>query len=1382
MMPEAPQSLNSLPELFPEPSTAVEFPRPTLERWQPLRSGILNLFRFECEEFHFADGRLLLRGNNGSGKSRVLALQLPFLLDGEVSPHRIEPDGDPAKRLEWNLLMDRYPDRLGYTWIEFGRRLEDGTESYLTLGCGLRATQGRGLHSRWFFTTEARHGRDFFLQTESGQPLTREALEETIGPSGHIYRNAREYRQAVDDALFRLGPRYDSLVELLIRLRQPQLSRKLDEQLLSGALSEALAPLSDTLIDEVAESFRGLEADREELDGYTVAGEAVEEFLHEYRHYIRIAARRRAERVRTTHSAYESSQRAFREAEREAQEAQRREAELAEHAARLANDLAAAREAVDTLRASPEMRRAEEVDRARHDAETADKRLHQTQIDLESARQRNDRATAERAEQLAFESEVAASLHTALAQSEKAAHTAGLQSQHTREIPATVAAAPEGLDSIRARQRLESLISNRRQASTHLEKLNAEVEQAARKLDQAESARRRAVDDLSEARVREREARQELERAGESLLNAYRDWVAGLTELKPVEAESLAEALFEWVERREGESPVACAIEAARDSAQNQIAREHQRAETARTDILTALTETETALEQLEEGGHTPPLPFRTRPAPRINRPGAPFWKTCDFRADTPMELRAGLEAALEAAGLLDAWLLPDGVLIDPKTEDAFLLDSDGKHPLPAGRSLSHWLVPTVDREDPAAAAVDDAVVTRLLERLGGERDAGSHWVSPDGGWQLGPLAGHWSKPEAEHIGESSRAAARRRRIAELRDQLDRQQHELHHIEQVLETLAGRRHVIHAELRRAPSDQPVLEAGYQLTESVRQLTRAEEEHSAREHAAAESRRAWESMCESRNSIAADLDLSQWIDRLQEFREALGEYAAALASVWPQLANWHRARAQSESAHLRLENARQEYARRENLHREAGSAASAARQHYETLEAAQGQEARIIMERLRGAESHLESVIAAEKQNQDDRVNAAVARERASGTQKHHASERDRHAIERDEAIGALRRFAENRLLAEAHEDLQEVESTGWAVSRAVEIARRTDQLLHDVGMDDAAWNRRQQFIYRHTQELRDRLVPHGFPPDLAQLDDVTVARVHFRGRPCSMTELFHALAAEVAERRRLLDAREREVIENHLLGEAATELQRLLRAAENWVAETNRELANRPTSTGMLLKFVWEPEPDGPPGLESARKQLLRTTDLWTPEEREGLARFLQERIQAERTENPATPWRNHLAAALDYRRWHRFAIERCQDGQWRRLTRRTYGTGSGGEKAIALTLPQFAAASAHYRTAAPEAPRLILLDEVFVGIDTDMRAKCMELLRQFDLDFVMTSEREWGCYASMPALSIYHLSTRPGFDTVAVTRWRWNGRELAQDKRPMPPGKQVSP
>lgn len=73
------------------------------------------------------------------------------------------------------------------------------------------------------------------------------------------------------------------------------------------------------------------------------------------------------------------------------------------------------------------------------------------------------------------------------------------------------------------------------------------------------------------------------------------------------------------------------------------------------------------------------------------------------------------------------------------------------------------------------------------------------------------------------------------------------------------------------------------------------------------------------------------------------------------------------------------------------------------------------------------------------------------------------------------------------------------------------------------------------------------------------------------------------------------------------------------------------------------------------------------------------------------------------------------------------------------------------------------------MLDEAFAGIDPTMRAQCLGVLAQFDLDVVMTSELEWGCYATVPSLAIYHLTTLPGIDAVAATRWLWNGRERRQ-------------
>src|SRR6266480_6513840 len=215
-----------------------DLPMPARERWQPLRLGLVDLFHYDSEEFWFRDGHLLLRGNNGTGKSKVLSLTLPFLLDANLSASRVEPDGDRGKRMDWNLLMNkRYERRIGYAWIEFGRRESSGRILTLTLGCGLRAVAGRPSVDPWFFITEQRIGADLWLTTHERTALSRERLIEAIGTRGHVFENAQPYRRAVDERLFRLGTeRYAALVDTLIQLRQPQLSKNPDENRLSEAL------------------------------------------------------------------------------------------------------------------------------------------------------------------------------------------------------------------------------------------------------------------------------------------------------------------------------------------------------------------------------------------------------------------------------------------------------------------------------------------------------------------------------------------------------------------------------------------------------------------------------------------------------------------------------------------------------------------------------------------------------------------------------------------------------------------------------------------------------------------------------------------------------------------------------------------------------------------------------------------------------------------------------------------------------------------------------------------------------------------------------------------------------------------------------------------
>lgn len=107
-------------------------------KWQIYRVGLIDFWYYDEEEFYFLDGRMLLRGANGSGKSVTMQSFIPLLLDGNMRPERLDPFGSKARKMENYLLEegDGRDERTGYLYMELKRKESD---EFLTLGIGMRA-------------------------------------------------------------------------------------------------------------------------------------------------------------------------------------------------------------------------------------------------------------------------------------------------------------------------------------------------------------------------------------------------------------------------------------------------------------------------------------------------------------------------------------------------------------------------------------------------------------------------------------------------------------------------------------------------------------------------------------------------------------------------------------------------------------------------------------------------------------------------------------------------------------------------------------------------------------------------------------------------------------------------------------------------------------------------------------------------------------------------------------------------------------------------------------------------------------------------------------------------------------------------------------------
>lgn len=1393
--------------MTPKPSTESrpDFPRPALARWQPLRSGLVNLYKYDNEVFHFEKGRLLLRGNNGTGKSRVLALQLPFLLDGETSSHRVEPDGDPGKRFEWNLLMGRHEERTGYTWVEFGREDESGVARFLTLGCGLKAVDGRGVADRWLFITSLRVGDELELVGEAGVPLTRDRLEERLGGEGRIYRTVSEYRAAVDEALFQLGTRrYEALVNLLIQLRKPQLSREFNEDFLSSALSEALPPLDPAVLQVIAEAYRGLDHDRSELENFSAGRAALAEFLTEYSAYAKVASRRRAREVRSTHSAYEEIQRDLKAAETELDHALRC-LEAAEAAlARLNQDHAGAVERVRTLENSPEMRSARELERAREEARRCEERARLAQLDLDRAHEAEQAASRRLREAAARLQE----------RTEETRERQALALQRAREIslelpePASFSdpagepfgepgAEPFGepgaeLDS-RAlgqwRERALAALETRRKAVSELERLEALLARVQSRLEMAK--RTHAAESTRKAEAQERlDCRErELEREITALVDTTGSWLSELRRIELEDANALRSELEAWCEACSGESPVRHAVREAQLKLAGRMAEDRARLGARLSELDSRHEEILRTVAELEKGAHAEPA-LRPGIAPdrSARAEGAPLWRVLDFAPELTEPERAGLEAALEASGLLDAWITPEGELLSSDLNETFLSLS-GSPAVPDGKGIARWLRPAVDHGDPRCARISEGLILELLRRIGAAppdsgAPEGAAWISRDGGWCLGPLQGRWSKAKAVHIGEGAREAERRRRIEELRAEAAEAEREACATRARLDDLARSEAEAKAEVAAIPSEQPCIDA-HRARDSAREsISQADLRLQDAERAVLEIRGELERERKAHDETAAAFGLTGWEGKLRDLREGAILLERALSELGSSLALLESGRSRVEEARETHARAVEASCRLNEMSQKALQELAEARAFRDELEATIGASVEDVLVRLAAAKAEVQGLEKAREGEREARETARIDQARFQERSRLLREQLADAAGRRDQAITALGVFARTGLLGTA---VPELRSGGdeLSVSAWVDVSRRIEASLSTIDASDAAWQRRSRGIHHHFTTLQASLGALSYRAEGMNEGDLFVVRIPFQQRLCPVDEVERVFTAEVEARQRLLEAREREIIENHLIGEISSHIHDRLHAAEEWVERVNRELDERPTSTGMKLRFRWEVVEEGPEGFPEARRRLMRAAATWTEDDRALVAAFLHRRLQAEREGDSLRTWFDQLATAFDYRAWHVFHIERQQEGRWQRLTRRTFGTGSGGEKALMLSMPQFAAAAAHYRSADPRAPRLILLDEAFVAIDNDSRAKALGLLGVFDLDLMMTSEREWACYPTVPGISIYQLSARQGIDAVLATRWVWNGTRRHRPEQaaaPTPRGSLIPP
>jgi uncharacterized protein (TIGR02680 family) len=1364
------------------------------QRWRLARAGVVNVWYYYDTTFQFTGGRMILRGTNGSGKSRALEMLLPFLLDADR--RKMDATGSGKVRLE-DLMRHgaNGQNRLGYLWLELARQGDDHVEQFLTVGALVRFSASTSEARPWYFTTPLRVGVELPLMDDRRQPLSRERLGELIG-TDRITEKADIHRERVGATVFGLSgtsgkERYAGLLQLLHTLRAPDMGNRIDEGNLPKILSDALPPLSENTLREAGERLDSLSDSREEQRRLVEAVEQIDAFLDVYRRYTAKALFDTAERARlaaTTLNDHveqeQKAERAYSAIVQDHSEILRRLGEARAQDELLRSTIEGIKESatykagldIENLAQSVDsLRRAAESDLAAAVARRQEEGAAVRRIDAQTKEIADEAGRAcavlNEVRQASFGARMPISalpgtVAVDLTEQESLPEQVRLALTDAPELiarpkPILLEVVPDDLDEARqtamdagqAMNRRSGEAASRLATAKTLDTRDKEVLAAEARADElAERAEEAAEEAQEKADDRDGKAR--------SLATAWRRWTADertrtvlgdidwtntaagplLIDADALTGESSGDDLTQL-----GEVATECASSARNAIAESRatLRQDEKDDKSVRQQLLDERT------DLLADRDPEPPTApwMRTGPAGSV-----PLWRTVEFSADLAEVDRAGLEAALLSSGLLSAAVTPDGAV---RAEDGqVLLTSDAPEAVRSLAGVLQW--------DPAGGLSRD-VVTAVLSRVGNGPGHGI-WVDVDGHWCSGPLQGKNSTDRPRYVGAAARAAARAERLAEIKRELAAIQLRFDERARQLEVLneaedALKHHVRSAprttELDRARTTARI--AAQAAAKSLQGATTARGEAEHKRRKLNEDSRTHEEQC-SRLGLPYDqAGLADVVAKADQAKQGCAGLAERLSTLRRHQGNRLVALKELE---VTVGNRRQA----EFIAQESWREWHSANAKFVALQKSIGAEAGEVRRRLETAEAaHRKTVLQIEgmtdrERDLDKRATAAELKVQEARKETRHGESAMREALkllaDRSALPGVAEAATGGGLLDLS--TLPDAPSSSDVEQAAVQVQRALDRKGKTA--DENSLMRALQAVSSGLANTFDLSQTRTQDIWLVDLTDAT-------GRyPVAVAA---ARLRDQAERgASALTDREHTVFTDFVIGGVGEELRRRLGQAEGLVAAMNASLGDIRTSHGIGVRLRWElVEPkDSPIG---RIRELVRASAAVRPAKHtDELIRLLKDRVDERFKDDADAGYSAHLRSALDYRQWHRVEVSILgpAPGQVRKISRRA--RLSQGETRFVSYVALFAAADA-YLSGLPDTDRslrLILLDDAFAKVDDRTIAELMGLLVRLDVDFCMTGHALWGTYSQVPSVDVYEIRRAEGTAAVA-THVHWDGR-----------------
>lgn len=1353
------------------------------ERWKMNRIGFVNFWLYDEETFEFVDGKLLLRGQNGSGKSITTQSFIPFVLDGDRTPNRLDPFGSSDRRMEYYFLGEEGKEEsTGYLFLEF-KKEESG--EYRTIGIGQRAKRGKPMDFWGFVILDGRRiGYDLWLYKEVGTtkiPYDKREMKAEIGEDNFFTDSQSEYKKYVNQYIFgfRKAEQYEQFIRLLVKVRAPKLSKEFKPTKVYDILNDSLQTLTDEDLRVMVDAMEKMDEIQDSLEMLNRAFSDVKIIRNEYIRYNQYMLAKKAQVYLLKRKEVEAARQQLESQEQIKQE--------------LENDI---RKIQGRLAELEEEKKLAEVERDG----LLDTNLEEMDRKLEQARkQREDAAGQEKKwadkiqkcdEQIREAEQSVKGIKNRL--EERLQHLL----EHKQELEELQVTLQWDRHENAIRMIAAEDVQDTDEVTRGLVELKRLLEDCKRVIRQYEETAGRydiLAGELEELRSQKFAAEEETRVSKERVVNCIDQWIMDVFKAEKASAEwhpakevleDVQQAIREY--RSVDDAGTVQKLLYADYEKQHQIladlklSKEYEQKirkenlEQLQEELLDIQTQEELEPVRDENSIHTREV---------LRREGitaVPFYKTVEFSKELDAAACARIEAQLQKTGILDALVAAPADYERIREKCPEFLDTILYVPEKGASDYAGLVVSEELEED-----LKEAVV-RILSNIYEEDGSGQGvYLGKEGCFRQGILTGKAEKTgEAEFVGLLARKRRKEQKVCELQQKIQELVQVVQNAESEMEQLQKRADRLQEEYQGLPGFSDINEALDKEKEWSLKLQGIDNEYNRKEiqerGLLQEKNRKYQAMLQHCKGFPYERTEASY----EEACNAIEEYRAVWQTVRDGLmyiATERSSCRMQEDTIVRCEEERDEafYEKRRY-----GTKIKEYGIQIQQIEAYLNQPEIVEKaKRLEQIKEKLEKVNQGHKELSDQRLLKNDQLSRLS-----ESIPKDKVRLQNAIAVETcLKNYFEEELslklvLERENQTLSECAKKAMGMLRESDKNREATDLLQALNQ---VYQQHNGSLIRYGTALED-----CFASEAEQImieENINVLRKRTRvvsvwnGKKVYLEEFYEILKTAIAETESLIQAKDRELFEDILSQTISRQLTDRIAESRRWVEAMSQLMKEMDTSMGLSFSLDWKPcKAENDTELDTAELEqiLLRDRMLLTTDDIEKVAAHFRSKIRMEKLRlqdaGSVINYMELVRDALDYRKWFEFQMFfRRGEEQKKPLSNAAFNRFSGGEKAMAMYVPLFAAINAQYEKAEnKDYPRMMALDEAFAGVDDKNISSMFELVHKLDFDYIMNSQALWGCFETVKGLRIAELLRPQNSQTVSVIRYVWNGHERILDEQ----------